>query len=43
VKLLAWNILDGGGALLPRIIEEIAAYDPDVISVTEFRTGPGVA
>jgi exodeoxyribonuclease III len=43
VKLLAWNIQHGGGARLPRIVEEIAAYDPDVIAVTEFRTGPGVA
>jgi exonuclease III len=43
VKLLAWNIQHGGGARLARIVEEISAYDPDVVAVTEFRAGPGVA
>ena len=42
MKLLAWNIQHGGGARLARIVEEVAAYDPDVIAVTEFRAGPGV-
>jgi exonuclease III len=42
MKLLSWNIQHGGGARLARIVEEIAAYDPDLIAVTEFRTGPGV-
>jgi endonuclease/exonuclease/phosphatase family metal-dependent hydrolase len=37
VKLLAWNIQHGGGTRLVRIVEEISAYDPDVIAVTEFR------
>jgi hypothetical protein len=41
VKLLAWNIQHGGGARLPRIVEEITAYDPDVIVVAEFGTGYG--
>jgi exonuclease III len=43
VKLLAWNIQHGGGARIGRIVEEVSAYDPDVVAVTEFRTGPGVA
>jgi exodeoxyribonuclease III len=43
VKLLAWNIQHGGGTRLSRIVEEISAYDPDVIAVTEFRARPGVA
>jgi exonuclease III len=28
---------------LARIVEEISAYDPDVVTVTEFRARPGVA
>jgi exonuclease III len=41
MKLLTWNIRHGGGARLPRIVEELAAYDADVIALTEYRTGPG--
>jgi len=41
MRLLAWNIQHGGGTCLTRIVEEVSAYDPDVIAVTEFR--PGVA
>ncbi|HTP30812.1 MAG TPA: endonuclease/exonuclease/phosphatase family protein [Bryobacteraceae bacterium] len=41
MKLLTWNIRHGGGTRLPRIIEEIAAYDADVIALTEYRAGPG--
>jgi len=43
VKLLAWNIQHGGATRMGRIVEEISAYDPDVIAVTEFRTRAGVA
>jgi exodeoxyribonuclease-3 len=43
MTLLSWNIQHGGGARIPRIVEEIAAYDPDVVAVTEFRTMPGAA
>jgi len=43
VKLLAWNIQHGGGTRLARIVEEISAYDPDVIALTEFRARPGLA
>lgn len=42
MKFLAWNILNGGGARIPRIVEEIAAHDPDVIALTGFRTDRGV-
>jgi hypothetical protein len=42
VILLVWNIQNGRGMRLPHIVEEIAAYDPDVVAVTEFRAGPGV-
>jgi exonuclease III len=43
VKLVAWNIQHGGGARRPRIIEEISAYDADVVALTEFRATPGVS
>jgi exodeoxyribonuclease-3 len=43
MRLLSWNIQHGGGARIPRIVEEIAAYDPDVVAVTEYRTTPGAA
>jgi exonuclease III len=41
VKLLSWNIQHGGGARLARIVEELAAYDADVIALTEYRAEPG--
>jgi exonuclease III len=43
LKLVAWNIQHGGGTRLPPIVEEISAYDPDVVAVTEFRARPGMA
>jgi exonuclease III len=43
VTLLVWNIQNGGGIRLPRIVEEVSAYDPDVVALTEFRAEPGVA
>jgi hypothetical protein len=43
VRLLAWNIQHGGGTRVLRIVEEVAAYDPDVFGVTEYRATPGVA
>ena len=41
MKLLSWNIRHGGGTRLARIVEEIAAYDADVIALTEYRAEPG--
>jgi exonuclease III len=41
VKLLSWNIQHGGGARLARIVEELAAYDADVIALTEYRAELG--
>ena len=43
MTLLVWNIQNGGGTRIRRLVEEISAYDPDVVAVTEFRAGPGVA
>jgi len=42
MRLLAWNILHGGGARIPRIVEEIAAYDPDIMALTGFRKDRGM-
>jgi exodeoxyribonuclease-3 len=42
MRLLCWNIQQGGGRRLPRIVEEISAYDADVVAVTEYRTVPGI-
>ena len=41
MRLLAWNILHGGGTRVPGIVEEIASYDPDTIALTGFRTDRG--
>jgi exodeoxyribonuclease III len=41
VRLLSGNIRQGGGTRLARIVEEITAYDADVIALTEYRAGPG--
>jgi exonuclease III len=43
MRLLCWNIQHGGGARRARIVEEITAYDPDVIALTAFRATPGKA
>jgi hypothetical protein len=42
VKLLSWNIRQGGGTRLACIVEEIAAHDADLIALTEYRTAPGM-
>jgi exodeoxyribonuclease-3 len=41
MKVLSWNIQQGGGSRLPRIIDAIIAQDPDVILLTEFHARPG--
>ena len=41
MTLLSWNIQHGGGPRLPRIVEEISAYDPDVVALTEYRAASG--
>lgn len=41
MRLLSWNIQQGGGARRARIVEEVSAYDADVIAMTEFRARPG--
>jgi exodeoxyribonuclease III len=41
MTLLTWNVRLGGGARVARIVEEIAAHDPDVIALTAYRAAPG--
>jgi exodeoxyribonuclease III len=42
VKVMAWNILHGGGAArMPRIALALVEHDADVIVLTEFRTHVG--
>jgi exodeoxyribonuclease III len=42
MRLLSWNIQQGGGARTDRIIDALVSHDPDVIALSEFRTEPGV-
>ena len=39
VRLLAWNIRQGGGARLPVIGEALARHDADVLVLSEYRGG----
>jgi len=42
MRLLSWNIRQGGGARIPRIIDSVVAHDADVIMLVEFRAPPGI-
>jgi exodeoxyribonuclease III len=39
MRLLAWNIRQGGGARLPAIAEALARHDADVLVLSEYRGG----
>src|SRR6266404_3722573 len=41
MRICSWNIMHGGGTRIPRIVDALIAHDPDVIALSEFRTGPG--
>lgn len=42
MKILAWNIRQGGGRRIQQIIKSILAYQADVIIISEFHnTAPG--
>lgn len=41
MRLVAWNLLAGGGRRLPGIAAALAAHDPDVIVLSEFRASAG--
>jgi hypothetical protein len=43
MRLLSWNIQQGGGARTGRIIDALVSHDPDLIALSEFRIKPGVA
>jgi exodeoxyribonuclease III len=40
VRLLAWNIRQGGGSRLPRIAEALKGHDADIVVLSEYRGGP---
>jgi exodeoxyribonuclease-3 len=39
LRLLAWNIRQGGGTRLPRIAATIAQHEADVLVISEYRGG----
>ena len=43
MKLLSWNILQGGGKRAIRIVETIKGHAPDIVTLQEFRRGSGEA
>jgi len=41
VKLLSWNILQGGGRRVAAIVQTIRGHAPDIVTLQEFRRGSG--
>src|SRR5436305_9053593 len=39
LRLHAWNIRQGGGTRLPRIIAALAQHEADVLVISEYRGG----
>ena len=39
MRILAWNIRQGGGSRLSRIVAALAAHDADVLVLSEYRGG----
>jgi exonuclease III len=39
MRLLAWNILQGGGSRLARIADALAHRDADILVLSEYRGG----
>jgi exonuclease III len=39
MRLLAWNIRQGGGSRLARIGDALARHDPDIVVLSEYRGG----
>jgi exonuclease III len=37
LRLVSWNILKGGGARAPQIIEQLSEWNPDIVGLSEFR------
>ena len=40
MRLLAWNIRQGGGSRLPRIAEALKHHDAEIVVLSEYRGGP---
>ena len=40
MRLLAWNIRQGGGSRLSRIVEALQRHDADILVLSEYRGGP---
>ena len=43
MRLLAWNIRQGGGSRLPRIAEALKSHDAEIVVLSEYRGGPSAA
>jgi len=43
MKILSWNILQGGGRRAGDIVKTIADHAPDILTLQEFRRGSGEA
>ena len=39
MRLLAWNIRQGGGSRLPRIADALKRHDADIVVLSEYRGG----
>jgi hypothetical protein len=40
MRLLAWNIRQGGGSRLPRIADALKRHDAEIVVLSEYRGGP---
>ena len=40
MRLLAWNIRQGGGSRLPRIADALKRHDADIVVLSEYRGSP---
>lgn len=41
MKLISWNIRQGGGKRVEKIVAAICNHSPDVVALIEYRTAPG--
>src|SRR5262249_25836150 len=43
MRLLAWNIRQGGGSRLSRIAEALKRHDAEIVILSEYRGGPSAS
>jgi exodeoxyribonuclease III len=43
MRLIAWNIRQGGGSRLPRIADALARHEADILVLSEYRGGEAAA